>query len=792
MVGSSSSRITATGGYLDGYSDRRVVDQFNDVGDDDDDEQFYAGLGFPTTTATDTDTGEGGAVSDGSKVVLAGKRVIEVDEVEEVEGFGIRKRVKIALQQAGIGDEDDDDEDDRVGVEEMDVDSDSGVGAVLKVPTTLGKGNPRRRFYFEDAYSSGEEEGESGGEESEEEPTALLTVRQHKEAANTIRRLKHAALKDPTIVAPEKKSRGKTLAPVNEPYRELLNEAIRDARTRTVYPDEHFPASEVCGVPWSSGEKERFFRALPRVGRYNAVGLAEEVRSKSVIEVQGYLDVLKNQLERRLMANQRSRFQLLLGEDIPAAVEVGEECETALDEEAERMRGYLEKLEEKENKGKWDGGDAVSLEMALETERKEGEVCGELEAKKERLFDLVTWLRLSERIFMASVYEGKLGSSAIHKQTLEDLETLVISITRRVVQVIIFQANSRLQNAQTHHKKSREVVCKDVLAALQMLGMPINSEEYWRRLPRKLGLRVIGSDSAIEKKGKGEKPTFLEYDVVEEKLKVFEDLGFYTNSIKGGKDRRLDDGEEDERWETDEEDEVNYNKDAPEEEELSNSQEDEDDEDEDEEQEEATEDEEPRNGNGRITASDMASYLDTPIHLESFLHAPPIKALKPRQRKDILDELHYINKDEKYLNAVDKLHSKLEEKRLWRILGGWKGRKEKIKEEIKDLEKKIPEEPNLRVFRRLQKWKRDDWRQEAAGPVVPIWQQRYYRKLLDRERVIRIKKKKTQTSDEQGNGGDNVSDESNTDSEDGSGVHGEDSIDESMSSSEGEYYSESN
>ncbi|KAF3176536.1 hypothetical protein TWF788_008021 [Orbilia oligospora] len=756
MVGSSSSRITATGGYLDGYSDRRVVDQLNDVGDDDDDdEQFYAGLGFPTITATDTDTGEGGAVPDGSKVVLAGKRVIEVDEVEEVEGFGIRKRVKIALQKAGIGDEEDDyDEDDGVGVEEMDVDSDSGVGVVLKVPTTLGKGNPRRRFYFEEAYSSGEEEGESGGEESEEEPTALLTVRQHKEAANTIRRLKHAALKDPTIVAPEKKSRGKTLAPVNEPYRELLNEAIRDARTRTVYPDEHFPASE------------------------------------------GYLDVLKKQLERRLMANQRSRFQLLLGEDIPAAVEVGEECERALDEEAERMRGYLEKLEEKENKGKWDGGDAVDLEMALETERKEGERSGggELESKKEGLFDLVTWLKLSERIFMASVHEEKLGSSAIHKQTLEDLETLVISITRRVIQVIIFQANSRLQNAQTHHKQSREVVSKDVLAALQMLGMPINSEVYWRQLPRKLGLRVIGSDSTIEKKkGKGEKPTFLEYDVVEEKLKVFEDLSFYTNSIKSGKDRRLDDGEEDERWETDEEDEVNYNKDAPEEEELSDSQEDDDneDEDEDEEQGEAIEDEEPRNGDGRITASDMASYLDTPIHLERFLHAPPIKALKPRQRKDILDELHYINKDEKYLNAVDKLHSKLEEKRLWRILGGWKGRKEKIKEEIKDLEKKIPEEPNLRVFRRLQKWKRDDWRQEA-GPAVPIWQQRYYRKLLDRERVIRIKKKKTQISDEQGNGGEDVSDESNTGSEGGSEVHEEDSIDESMSSSEGEYYSESN
>ncbi|KAK6512847.1 hypothetical protein TWF506_009013 [Arthrobotrys conoides] len=781
MIGSSSSRITATGGYLDGNNDRRVIDEFNDG--DDDDEQFYAGLGFPTAIAAAPETGKSGAVSDGpAKVILAGKRVIEVDEMEEVEGSGIRKRVKMALQKAGIGDDDEDDDgDDRVGGEEMDLDSDSEVGAELEVPTALGKGNPRRRFYFEDAYSS----GESGGEESEEESTALLTVRQHKEAANTIRRLKHAALKDSTVMVPEKKSRGKTLAPVNEPYRELLNEAIRDARTRTVYPDEHFPASEVCGVPWSSGEKERFFRALPRVGKHNAVRLAEEVRSKSVIEVQGYLDVLKSQLERRLAANQRSRFQLLLGEDIPAAVEVGEECERALDEEAERMRGYLEKLDEKDNKGRWDGGDAVDLEMALGAERNEG---GAGPAKEE-FFDLVRWLKLSERIFMASVHEEKLGSSAIHRQTLEDLETLVKSVTRRVIQVIIFQANSRLQNAQGPRGKSRGVVSKDVLAALKILGMPITSEEYWRRLPRKLGLRVLGTDSAIEKKGKGEKPTFLEYDVVEEKLKVFEDLEFYTNSVRGGKNRRLDDGEEGEHWETDEEDEVNYNNGVLEEEELSNSQDDDDsDGDEDGGQEEATEDEEPKNGDGRMTAGEMASYLDTPIHLESFLYAPPIKALKPRQRKNILDELHYINKDEKYLNAVDKLHSKLEEKRLWRILGGWKDRKEKMKEDIKDVEKKIPEEPNLRVFRRLEKWKRDDWRQEA-GPVVPIWQQRYYRKLFDQEKVVRIKKNTT-TGSEQENGGDNASDESNTDFEGGSEIHEEDSIDESMSSSE-EDYSES-
>ncbi|KAK6507524.1 hypothetical protein TWF481_005955 [Arthrobotrys musiformis] len=799
MVGSSSSpsssRIAGTGGYID----RRVLDELHD----EDDEQFYAGLGFPTVLGTDavTATGESGVGSRGSKVVLAGKRVIEVDELEDGEGASVRKRVRVALRQVGVSDDEDDDVDDTdsgddvdhgTGEETMDVDSEDEVGVVLEVPTALGKGYPRRKFYFEDAYSSGEEEGSD-----EEEPTALLTLRRHKEAANTIRRLKSAASKDSSIVAPEKKSRGKSLAAFNEPYRELLNEAIRDARTRTVYPDERFFASEVRGVHWSSGEKQRFFRALPRVGRYNPIGLAEEVRSKSVIEVQGYLDALKTQLERRMAANQRSRFELLLGEDIPAAVEVSEECERALDDEAGRVREYLEKLEEKENKGKWDGGDALNLEMVLEAEKEEG---GE-DSPEEELFDLATWLKLSERLFMASAYDEKLGSSAIHKQTLEDLKTLATSVTRRVVQIIIFQTNSRLEKVQnpSHQRKLvRDVTSKDVLAALKMLGMPITSEEYWRRLPRKLGLRIIKPDPAAEKKRKGEMPTFLEYDVVEEKLKVFQDTKFYTDSIGNGKTKRSNDGTEGEGWETDEEDDINYNKSAPEEEEEGGGEEgdpsdSQTDADEDGDDEEATDEEEPTNSDGRMTASEMASYLDTPIHLESFLHAPPVKPLKPRQRKNILDELHYINKDEKYLNAVDKLHSKLEEKKLWRILGDWRDRKEQFDGEIRDTERKIPEEPDLRVFRRLEKWKRDDWRREA-GPVVPIWQQEYYRKLLDQERVVRISKGGMRGGGDGGKG-DNAFDNGDMYSEDGFEDNEEDdledSLEDSMSSSEEEDHSES-
>ncbi|KAK6343379.1 hypothetical protein TWF730_010969 [Orbilia blumenaviensis] len=780
MVG-SSSRIPPTGGY----SDRRLVDE---VGDDEDDSEFYAGLGFPTAAAAVAavaETGKSGDVSGGGpKVVLAGKRVIEVDEEEEAVGLSLRKRVRVALRKVRISDDDDrddngggsgddNDSDDNgdgvegMNVEGMDVDSASEPEEVLEVPTTLGKGNPRRRFYFEDAYSS----EESGGEESEEEeePTALLSILRHKEAAKTHRQLRRAAEKDASIPMPEnKKSRGKTLAVINDPYRELLNEAIRDARTRTVYPEERFFKSVVCGVPWSSGEKERFFRALPRVGGHNAVQLAEEVRTKSVIEVQGYLDALKRGLERRLMGNQRTRFELLLGEDIPAAVEVGEECEKALDDEAGRMRGFLEKLDEKEAEKK--AGASVTLDMLLEVEGKED---GE-EATTEGLFDLPTWLKLSERIYMASGYDEKLGRSAIHKQTLEDLKTLVESVTRRVLHITLFQANSRLEKVPSHHKEAREVTPKDVLAALRMLGMPLTSEEYWRRLPRKLGLRILG-DAAAKR---GEKAEFLEYDMVEEELKVFEDIGFYTDSVKKRKGRRKD-GAEGEGWETDEEDEVNYTQgDLDGGEDWSDSQsnyDDDDDDDDDDENDEEDDDEEGeggeetsekeglKNGNRRMTASEMANYLDTPIHLESFLHTPPIKPLKPRQRKDILDELHYINKDEKYLNAIDKFHSRLEERRLWKILGGWKDKKERIEQEIKDTDKGIPEEPDLRVFRRLERWKRGDWRQESS-PMIPIWKQEYYGKLFSQERAVRVKEETLE------NERNTASDNNSMDSEDDSGA----------------------
>ena len=47
------------------------------------------------------------------------------------------------------------------------------------------------------------------------------------------------------------------------------------------------------------------------------------------------------------------------------------------------------------------------------------------------------------------------------------------------------------------------------------------------------------------------------------------------------------------------------------------------------------------------------------------------------------------------------------------------------------------------AWRRLEKWTKSNWRKEVDGTtIVPIWKQRYFKRVLDAEKVVRIKKTK--------------------------------------------------
>ncbi|KAJ6256987.1 hypothetical protein Dda_7870 [Drechslerella dactyloides] len=646
----------------------------------------------------------------GSRVVMTGKRPAEPtsssDAADSNDVAHLRgRRKKRKTQDQGNRDSGSSDDPDV-----MDVDSSE------QEPDNSGTPH-RRRFYFEEHYTSDTSD--------DEEPTALLTIRRNKEAANAARRQQKAVGGTGEPAPPKKPTRGKAQPLLNEPYREVLNEMIDDARTRTVYPDVvDFDPSEINGVHWMAAEKKRFFRALPRTGRHNAVALAAEVVSKSVIEVQGYLDALRRALEERLARQRGSRFSLLMMEDIPAAVEVSEECEVALEDEADRIAEYISRLEEKERGEEMEVVDVVSAREILASR-----IAGE--RPDDTLIEPWNWVALSERIFMASEHGKSAERPAIRKHTLDDMTELIKSVTRRLVHISLFQANQRLTNTSQLRVHPPEVIFRDTAAAIKMLGMPTTSEEYWRQLPRRLKLNILRGEEGV---GKGLTPEYMSYDEVEEAMKVFEDGGFYALSTSARRRREIQgDSENSEEvgWET---------------------------EDENEDLERAVREAEGGGSDGSDTdssladdaqdasggktmrkgKSEMARYLQTPIDILSYLPDPSNQPLRKTQIRDILDELHFINDDENYLNAVDRLHSLLEERRLWKLLGGWKDRKEDIIESIVRAEEGIPDEPELSAWRRLEKWKRQEWR-ETAGKWVPIWRQKFYSRLWEMERPRRVK-----------------------------------------------------
>ncbi|EDU47878.1 Zn-clus domain containing protein [Pyrenophora tritici-repentis] len=116
-----------------------------------------------------------------------------------------------------------------------------------------------------------------------------------------------------------------------------------------------------------------------------------------------------------------------------------------------------------------------------------------------------TMLKLSKTLFMNrsptipspwahwSEYTSDLAQEpAMYRSALNSFHTLVVSVTKRLVQTAIFQANSRLRSRRQRVDKINTPLLKkrDVLAAIDVLGMKRNGHERWRGVARRCGLRV--------------------------------------------------------------------------------------------------------------------------------------------------------------------------------------------------------------------------------------------------------------------------------------------------------------
>lgn len=286
-------------------------------------------------------------------------------------------------------------------------------------------------------------------------------------------------------------------------YRKLFNETVNEIASQDLAEDDTLPANQIGVTSWSSEEKAVLFNVLSKKGLRNLEAIANEVSSKSESQVYLYLELLeKAAMDQYLYEPVRNLFKPY---EIDAAVEISDECCAALNHAANALSVLQRKEEERREKLQHHKLSILTPNLAKWVFRRlrageegEAEVSNALPAAT--LMNLQNFLTVSKRFFMNSgepeknwrTHTEKRQSPTIMYTAFSDFHTLVTSITRRLVQSCIFIAISRLRatTAPGHYIPQQHVKRRDVVAALNVLGMKTNPRAFWAGTARKCGLRV--------------------------------------------------------------------------------------------------------------------------------------------------------------------------------------------------------------------------------------------------------------------------------------------------------------
>ncbi|KAB5540445.1 hypothetical protein GE09DRAFT_1137211 [Coniochaeta sp. 2T2.1] len=282
----------------------------------------------------------------------------------------------------------------------------------------------------------------------------------------------------------------------NHGYLTILNTDIEDAAAQYVsHEEQHLPSSQTGMTHWTSVEKELFFGALSRLGKDDLRGIARRIRTKGELEVRQHLKLLQEtasaqRRERKLMPT--------CPEDIDAAIEIGPQCNAALEEAADALATRQETYEESLERKKW-GDDWLITPFNY----RRIQAAASEDMPSVELFRLSSWLELPERVFMnANFPENNWQHVAdenpsIRSTALEDFHSLAVSVTKRLVAATIYVAQSRIRAKRELGAKeqAKEVVwAKDVEAAALSIGLKTNSKRFWAGCARRLRLDVYDDD----------------------------------------------------------------------------------------------------------------------------------------------------------------------------------------------------------------------------------------------------------------------------------------------------------
>lgn len=317
-------------------------------------------------------------------------------------------------------------------------------------------------------------------------------------------------------------------------YHQLYNKTVRETVCRDSDQDEEaFDYGQLGFATWSSSEKGSFFKALQRKGKDDIRAISQAVGTKSEPEVQIYLHALREGISQPGIGNEKLKYRGSV--DIPAALEIGTNCENALEAAADWLATKQDKHEqhlEKNRHGEYWRLDHDSLPAIGRLREEQIPNASAAQSKAElqnaaSLLDLEEFLRLSIRIFMnPPTLETNWRSYAVEDErpsilctAFIDLSNLVVTTTKRLVLSTLFLASSRIKaKALRPHDLSAIVKPEDVQAALQVVGMNADRTKYWIGLARRCRL-LVHEDLRLSRLANSR----LTYDQVEDYLEKLAD-----------------------------------------------------------------------------------------------------------------------------------------------------------------------------------------------------------------------------------------------------------------------------
>lgn len=333
----------------------------------------------------------------------------------------------------------------------------------------------------------------------------------------------------------------------NPKYLDLFRETFQQTSEDEIDATS-FEASQIGAVVWQPYEKARLFRGLQRHGRDALHTLTKIVSSKSELEIKAYLDLLKqSELERQLYERQTKNISAA---DIATSIEIGGECERALNTAAEALEAYQEQYDYAAAIWNYETAYIITSEVAqeidaateeAEKQAEDAEVDGAESltvASAGKLFKLSHFTGLSTDLFMQGTAEQPhenwmnlaVGeeSPSLTQDAVTDFFNIVVGLTQRLVQSIIFTTESRLRaTSSKNHTPQHTIRFEDVETSLDILNCQGDLWRYWIEFPGRRGLPVY---SGSHQKGQSRR-NYLSMDDVQMRLSEAAYRGRHSRSV---------------------------------------------------------------------------------------------------------------------------------------------------------------------------------------------------------------------------------------------------------------------